>query len=1669
MGFIVKAVKSVIKTVVGIASKVVGGVFGFLIGGSKPKKTTTPNTLSKTLDPEAFKKIILGKTAAVLDTRYWEVYGPKGERFVEVINFAGHRVNAILETYYENVLAFDAAGAAQGMYNGVVTRQTKLGLNNQTGIAVGGGTKWTAAATNDGNAYGIFDWLPDEKKLPNGIPTRVTQIVEGALVYDPRRDSTVAGGSGTHRINDRTTWAYATLDGNGVPIGRNNCLQSLWYLLGWTVPTKDAGGTVTGEMLVCGRGVQPEDINLATFVAGANACEAAGYYTDLVLSTEDDHTSNEDAITCSGLIGRLIDPGGLWSYYANVDDTASIAVDLTDADILEGVTVNWEEYKGMSEQFNQVRGKFINPTPTVLYQAFAYPMVRDATYEANLGVKRSKTQDFRQVLDSTLAQRLARLLLNQGQYQGEFSAGFNYRAGRAQAWSVVRYTSERFGWTKLFRVWRHDISTDSGITMLLKEIHPSIWAAGTVNAALAPSAGLKYDPTLVIDATNVVVALAPLVGANGDKADGFRVSWDAPPTNVRRTEIRYRLVGTVYWKSAPPVERDITAVLIGPELSGAIYEVAVRHISINEIPGNWIVPTTAPANGVGQFQMGVTGTVNYAAIAAAGGTASWSGITGAGKPQDNADVTLTHVSSGFTGQAAIATDTDAVPRILAMRGDNFARNGFFTEGASQFYLATDATYVALGTTLDPASHGIQFAANPANNNNSYFYINGSVRVPYANDTVFVAFQVKSSIASSVSIGMTIYSSDGSGITSYSKTVNVAALASWQQFEVAFDLDYRTAFINCYILRAGALTATMTVTNVRVAPTSMGATLGAVAGNNMFRGDAVTVMTQAEVRTIEGISSGFSGQGALSLLSTAAWGTHITGRPTELTDGRIVAGIDASGDLARNIPTARLNTSNVLRWTGGALYAGELTADTTLTHISSGFTGQGALAIRGTVLAGTHLRNSLDTFTLGDNDVITGNSYNSGGGMLPNWNIDVADSDGKPAGIRMVEGSANRALLTFGDSTNTWMRLNSSGAYGVGWPAIPINDKQTYRINIRHRSSAAAGTGLFIGFNECASALVSGKTHVGYTPSGAEAMVQQRDSYSYVVTNGPMPGVAWVDQVYIYTPTAGTRYASMAVYQYGSGVTYDVEYVQLTPLLYEARVNALSLLNAPAEAGANVTLTHISSGFTGQAAIATDSDAIARILAMRGDNLARNGDFSEGQTNFYLGTGASYVTLGAGYPAPHAIQFAGTIASAYFYVNGSAYVPFSARRLFVSCDIHDNGDVTQFQAVAVCLDAAGSSTGTVGTYVNTTGIGFAPFDFPPIDVPANTVKMTLYIMRTGGTISHIQWVTNVRMAATQRRATRGSTASTDLFRSDGVTVLTQAEVRTLEGIASGFTGQGALALLNSLNPATSQLLAYGSVPPTIPDSSFTYTSTTTTITISWPNMTVYRVDGSTMTISASSQAFTGLTAGTSYKVYPYVVDSGGSSGTMSFITGGSGSPTGMFVSTGSAAAAAAMYARGNIPMGSFIVSTPASGSGGGGGGGAGWCFHEACPIKTPEGMVEAGRLHVGSLVWSPQGWAKIITIERKRADKWFAIYCNDEAEPGAIVTPSHVFYSANGDIVKANELHIEDMLKADGNHCEVTRIELRREDADMIVIELDEPHLFYGGQASLLSHNGNAKP
>ncbi len=148
---------------------------------------------------------------------------------------------------------------------------------------------------------------------------------------------------------------------------------------------------------------------------------------------------------------------------------------------------------------------------------------------------------------------------------------------------------------------------------------------------------------------------------------------------------------------------------------------------------------------------------------------------------------------------------------------------------------------------------------------------------------------------------------------------------------------------------------------------------------------------------------------------ADWTANLGNMPVWSTDGRVAAGLDASGDLARNLTVARLNSSDVLRRTGGALFTGELAADVTGSHIALGFVDAGDLAYKNAVnLASSDVINkSLANLDSGANTKLSGIA--AGATVGATWGVNLASQPADAALLNLYAGFGARRTWLF-DST-----------------------------------------------------------------------------------------------------------------------------------------------------------------------------------------------------------------------------------------------------------------------------------------------------------------------------------------------------------------------------------------------------------------------------------------------------------------------------------------------------------------------------------------------------------------------------------------------------------------------------------------------------------------------------
>lgn len=451
--------------------------------------------LNVSLDPNTPRKAVMGTTAMPLDLRYHEASGADQAFIDYIICVAAHKVASIDEIWFEEKLAWSSATGVSATYTGYLTVATRTEGTAGNAITINAGTAWDASCRLTGCAYVYLrikrtgNSKKTESPLVQGLPSRITIIGEGAPLYDPRLDSTVPSGSGSHRADNQATWGtYAGADDYDNP-----ALQLLWFLLGWKINDK----------LSIGAGVPPERIDLESFITAANICDenitlATGgtqkrYRTSGTASDEDDRMEAINTfLACMN--GTLRDNGGKLTLSLLKNDLADPVLELTDGDFLGEFA--WDQTGGgLAQGHNVIRGRYVDPSNNSLYQLAEYPEVSLPSPD---GIERVMTFDLPFVEDGRRAQRLAKQVLQRHQFRGQLSAEFSAKALGCDVGDIVHISFSALGFNeKPFRVISKEIRPDGRVPMTLLEEDELIyqWDRDDV-APVSPRTPVVYDPLL---------------------------------------------------------------------------------------------------------------------------------------------------------------------------------------------------------------------------------------------------------------------------------------------------------------------------------------------------------------------------------------------------------------------------------------------------------------------------------------------------------------------------------------------------------------------------------------------------------------------------------------------------------------------------------------------------------------------------------------------------------------------------------------------------------------------------------------------------------------------------------------------------------------------------------------------------------------------------------------------------------------------------------------------------------------------------------------------------------------------------------------------------------------------------------------------------------------------
>lgn len=470
------AVAVIVKTV--LINVALGAVSKAL--AKKPRQDTSVPSVSVTVRGSTeYRRLIFGTRKVAGVFVYYGTSGTSSTYLWYVIVLSGHQVNDIKDVWLDTVKIDDAninastGAVTQGNYTGNLNIWRYTGTDGQTvqsdldtDFSV-----WTSTHRLRGCAYLVVRMNRSETAFPTGAPQSISALVDGALLYDPRLDST-NGGSGSHRYTDPSTWEFS----------RNPVLILRWYLTGGSVIND-----LTSPLVRYGLKEPASRIDDAYFIAAANVCDEvltganetpdgdqSRYLCDLEVTCGETRRAIIEAILAT-MAGRLVNVHGKWRAYAGDYETPvhTITQDDLYGDIeIQDTTPHTERYNAVAAVFPDSGNDYVDRT--TIFRT-------DSAYETQDGGERLPLEiDLRGVTNQYQAQRLAEIKLRQSRMMRVVKIVGALNLLKVALHENMSFSHARYGWSsRVFRCVERqfEYQEDAGrVTLTLQQEASTVYA-----------------------------------------------------------------------------------------------------------------------------------------------------------------------------------------------------------------------------------------------------------------------------------------------------------------------------------------------------------------------------------------------------------------------------------------------------------------------------------------------------------------------------------------------------------------------------------------------------------------------------------------------------------------------------------------------------------------------------------------------------------------------------------------------------------------------------------------------------------------------------------------------------------------------------------------------------------------------------------------------------------------------------------------------------------------------------------------------------------------------------------------------------------------------------------------------------------------------------------------
>jgi len=540
-----------LKTVVGIGINLLAQAIA-----GKPKDPTFSINGSLQAGGDIPRSFILGRTATAGSLVWVNTWGQGGDTpnayLTQVIALSDLPV-ASLDEVWVNGGKVTLGSTPHDDYGFPVEEYRKDGQDHlwvkfydgtQTGAdpflvntASNANRQWQATRVGRGVAYAIVT-AKVTKNMFSGIPG-FKFVVSGCRLYDPSKDSTVPGGSGSHRWSNPATWGG---DGDHLPaVQIYNLLRGIQYNGHWFYGLQ---GMTDARLPATNWIVQ---INKCRAVSSGNATYRAGGEIPVEAPLA---PAIEALLTaCQGRVSEI---GGEYSIHVGEPDAA--VASFTDDDILSTEEQSFTPFFGLADTINGIAATY--PSPEDGWAEKAAPPLYRTDLEVLAGNRRLMADvALNFVPYPEQVQRLMKSALLEGQRARRHTlvlppSFWPYAVPGA----ILSWTSDRNGYVnKLFRVDGAVDRANLDVMIDITEVDPADfdWNPSTdykvpVDGALGPI----VPPPQPLVGWQVFPAT---IGTPGKELPSIRVSFPGNWSDVRAVRVQVRLVG----ETAPMFDGEV--------------------------------------------------------------------------------------------------------------------------------------------------------------------------------------------------------------------------------------------------------------------------------------------------------------------------------------------------------------------------------------------------------------------------------------------------------------------------------------------------------------------------------------------------------------------------------------------------------------------------------------------------------------------------------------------------------------------------------------------------------------------------------------------------------------------------------------------------------------------------------------------------------------------------------------------------------------------------------------------------------------------------------------------------------------------------------------------------------------------------------------------------------